>query len=160
MFIPIIGLCILTVILAFHKLNTKKNAEKYSRCLLAFPTKPSKTTVVIIIMSYFIHFALFVKDFSILQSTVLVIVSLFAVYTALKDSIYWKYSGIYADFILLHGKKINKLDIAAFANLNVEQNSVQNTTEQGLSKKNNEFFLTFDNPEQCQSAITVLQNWL
>ncbi|MGL4986614.1 MAG: hypothetical protein ACRC5H_05680 [Treponemataceae bacterium] len=156
MIIPLLGLLMITAILIFYASNRSKIALSYTNCLLAFPTKKTHTTSIIIIIAYCINFSLFIKEFSILNASTLMIVSIFASYTAVKDAIYWKYSGIYADFILLHGKKVQKSQVISFDD---EDATIPSNTIKGLSKKQGSFFLTFDNAEQCQKARTILKAW-
>ena len=132
---------------------SKKNGE----CLLVLKRTTGFMYPLIIGLSFVMLVGLYFREYALYMVIILHIVPLLALEMSSKELVYRNKAGIYADFIIVGGRKLFKNEFYALPTLEYETD-INNTLEVVTEKKGT-VLLVFANTEERIAAVKILKDW-
>ena len=112
---------------------------------------------LIIGLSFVMLVGLYFREYALYMVIILHIVPLLALEMSSKELVYRNKAGIYADFIIVGGRKLFKNEFYALPTLEYETD-INNTLEVVTEKKGT-VLLVFANTEERIAAVKILKDW-
>lgn len=167
-----LAILILVILFPFRK---KAFQKKLGKKLFAIKNRTHKIFIIgIILLSPFLIFIQFFREFQLYIHVVLSLTSVLAIEIALRDMLISKNNGVFENALLVDSRCIWKKDFCALPtlsyenfdemdteeSLNIDAKEVAMKTLKIVTHSSGEIFISFYDKDERAEVVSIIQNWI
>ncbi len=146
------------VILISFPIKKKNFNKKNGECQLELKRTTGWIYPTVIILSIVMLVLLYFREFALYMVIVLHATDLLALEMSTRELVYRSNAGIYSDFIIVEGRKLEKEEIYSLPTLQYEEE--YNNTLEVVTEKKGTMLLIFADNEERSAAVEILRTWV